>query len=131
MPRKSDADDRMNRFDAETQATIASVRSRTPPRILAVSDAVAAGKQVTPNLLCSGLADSSCVPQCFTGSQAAIPARSETELPDSSEEGVPERCYCSPTGCEYRFEDKYSCCCCGGSAEHKEYEFEDCDDVKL
>lgn len=45
MPRKSDADDRMNRFDAETQAIIAGARSRTPPRQLAVSDAVATGKQ--------------------------------------------------------------------------------------
>ncbi|GFF34776.1 hypothetical protein IFM58399_03989 [Aspergillus lentulus] len=48
MPRKTDADDRKNRLDAEAQAAIADMRSRTPPRQLGTFDACWAGKQVTP-----------------------------------------------------------------------------------
>ncbi|KAF5858159.1 hypothetical protein ETB97_004763 [Aspergillus alliaceus] len=50
MPRKTDADDRMNILDAEAQAAIADMRSKTPPRQLAVFDAFWDGKQVAPIL---------------------------------------------------------------------------------
>ncbi|KAF4156777.1 hypothetical protein CNMCM6936_007087 [Aspergillus lentulus] len=48
MPRKTDADDRMNRLDAEAQAAIAETRSKTPPRQLETFDASRVHRSASP-----------------------------------------------------------------------------------